>query len=118
MATKYWILLGILVVGLSVGSTAYFSQESRLDASVEARNRALEQYAELRSRAQQYADIRKTTTETEAPATVPDCHFVLNDNSYNGDRFLLDECTGDVWYYDQGQGYDSSDNWKQLQPRK
>ena len=55
---------------------------------------------------------------TPQPATTLDCHFVIYPDAYQGDRFLRDECYGNVWRYDQGYGYDDNDEYRQLRPRK
>jgi hypothetical protein len=45
-------------------------------------------------------------------------HFVLNDEAFSDHRFLLDECTGETWWFDQGWGYDDNDNYVQLRARR
>ena len=57
-------------------------------------------------------------SQSEDIRDAKDCHFVINDVSFAGHRFLLDECTGDTWWFDQGWGYDSSDNYVQLRDPK
>ena len=103
MTAKHWILLGVLVISVSVASSAYFGQE-RFEPN--ARNRSLQHYAELRQRAQQATELRQSTGEVTPPATtpttIPDCHFTMPDISLDGGRVLLDECTGNVWRFDSG----------------
>ena len=98
-------ILAVLLLGIT-----HFAQNSGRVELYENQKAALAAELErMRLRTEQAGEVREAA---------PDCHFVLNDQSYQGDRFLLNECTGDVWCYDRGQGYDSGDNWAQLGPRK